>query len=309
MTHDLTRAATFGTASDVPLEYVPLDHGLLDHGPLDHGPLDRDAPLDYARLTDTTWRVLNATPGRRAELLDALPPAERAVVAEGTSGPGFDMEQARRRKTVANVLNVSFPVTFFAYYGRTGAEGLHTFLDSEFWQRRPAQPGSVFPPAASASAAFAGFLRASDWIARQEDWVSEAFTFEDAHLFGGTRASTSADTRPDPADRPRLVSGAWAAEATFDVPAYGGLLRERGTVDPWTEALLLVKRRPAPLAVVSVPTWGPAGERIRRVRLTGDTVAALRWLWDTGAPVPENFAETPPYAKAVGTGLVDGAAQ
>ncbi|MGW3416829.1 hypothetical protein [Streptomyces phaeochromogenes] len=260
--------------------------------------------LDYVRVTDTTWRVLNATPGRRAELLDALPPAERAVVAEGTSGPGFAMEQARRRKTVANVLNVSFPVTFFAYYGRTGAEGMHTFLDSEFWQRRPAQPGSVFPPAATASAAFGGFLRSTDWIARQEDWVGEAFAFEDAYLFG--RATV--DTRPSHGDswgRPRLAPGAWTAEATFDVPAYGRLLRERGTVDPWTEALLLVKRRPAPLAVLSVP----AGERIRRVRLTGDTVAALRWLWDADVPVPEDVTDTPTYAKAVGAGLVDGAAQ
>ncbi|WP_221348428.1 hypothetical protein [Streptomyces beigongshangae] len=257
------------------------------------------APLDYVRVTDTTWRVLNATAGRRAELLDALPPAERAVVAAGTSGPGFAMEQARRRKTVANVLNVSFPVTFFAYYGRTGAEGLHTFLDSGFWQRRPAQPGSVFPPAATASAAFAGFLRASDWLARQEDWVGEAFAFEDAHLFGGATAGP----RPCPAGRPRLVSGAWTAEATFDVPAYGGLLRERGAVDPWTEALLMVKRRPEPLAVVSVP----AGERIRRVRLTGDTVAALRWLWDTGVPVPEGATGAPAYARAVGAGLVDAA--
>ncbi|WP_328495344.1 hypothetical protein OHS59_23340 [Streptomyces sp. NBC_00414] len=260
-----------------------------------------DTRLDYARLTDTTWRVLNATPGRRAELLAALPPAERAVVAEGTSGPGFDMEQARRRKTLADVLNVSFPVTFFAYYGRTGAEGLHTFLDSEFWQRRPAQPGSVFPPAATASAAFAGFLHACDWIARQEDWVAEAFAFEDAHLFGGAKADATA--RPYPSGRPRLVSGAWTAEATFDVPGYGRLLRERGTVDPWTEALLLVKRRPAPLAVISVP----AGERVRRVRLTGDTVAALRWLWDTGTPVPEGAAGTPAYARAVGAGLVEGA--
>jgi hypothetical protein len=266
------------------------------------------APLDYVRVTDTTWRVLNATPGRRAELLDALPPAERAVVAEGTSGPGFAMEQARRRKTVANVLNASFPVTFFAYYGRTGAEGLHTFLDSEFWQRRPAQPGSVFPPAATASAAFGGFLRSTDWVARQEDWVGEAFAFEDAYLFG--RATV--DTRPshgDAWDRPRLAPGAWTAEATFDVPAYGRLLRERGTVDPWTEALLLVKRRPAPLAVVSVPVSAPAGDRIRRVRLTGDTVAALRWLWDADVPVPEDVTDTPTYAKAVGAGLVDGAAQ
>ncbi|MFH8465181.1 hypothetical protein [Streptomyces sp. NPDC017991] len=267
----------------------------LDHVRPDH------VRLDYARLTDTTWRILNATPGRRAELLDTLPPAERAVVAEGTSGPGFDMEQARRRKTVANVLNVSFPVTFFAYYGRTGAEGLHTFLDSEFWQRRPAQPGSVFPPAATASAAFAGYLRASDWIARQEDWVGEAFAFEDAHLFGGA----TTDAYRDCAGRPRLVAGAWTAEATFDVPAYGRLLRERGTVDPWPEALLLVKRRPAPLAVISLP----AGERVRRVRLTGDTVAALRWLWDTGAHMPEGAAGTPAYVRAVGAGLVDGAAR
>ncbi|MFS8200288.1 hypothetical protein ACLVWQ_16565 [Streptomyces sp. CWNU-52B] len=254
------------------------------------------AVLDYARLTDTTWRILNATPGRRTELLDTLPPAERAVVAEGTRGPGFDMEQARRRKTVANVLTVTFPVTFFAYYGRAGAEGLHTFLDSEFWQRRPAQPGSVFPPSATASAAFAGFLRDCDWISRQEDWVGEAFAFEDAHLFG----AAAPDPRPYPAGRPRLVPGAWTAEATFDVPAYGGLLRERGAVDPWTEALLLVKRRPEPLAVISVP----AGERIRRVRLTGDTVAALRWLWDADVPVPEEAAGTPVYAKAVGAGLV-----
>ncbi|MFE7069602.1 hypothetical protein ACFU96_05900 [Streptomyces sp. NPDC057620] len=286
------------------LDHAGLDHAGLERAGFDRAGLDRTrldhAGLDYVRLTDTTWRILNATPGRRAELLAALPPAERAVVAEGTSGPGFDMEQARRRKTVADVLNVSFPVTFFAYYGRTGAAGLHTFLDSEFWQRRPAQPGSVFPPAATASAAFAGFLRASDWIDRQEDWVGEAFAFEDAHLFGG---ATTDPYRDGAAGRPRLVAGAWTAEATFDVPAYGGLLRERGTVDPWTEALLLVKRRPAPLAVISVP----AGERVRRVRLTGATVAALRWLWDTGAPVPEGAAGTPAYARAVGAGLVDGA--
>jgi len=257
--------------------------------------------LDYVRVTDATWRILNATAGRRAELLGTLPPAERAVVAEGTGGPGFDMEQARRRKAVANVLNVSFPVTFFAYYGRTGAEGLHTFLDSEFWQRRPAQPGSVFPPAATTSAAFSSFLCASEWIARQEDWVGEAFAFEDAHLFGGSRA----DAPAYPAGRPCLVSGAWTAEATFDVPAYGRLLREWGTADPWTEVLLMAKRRPAPLAVVSVP----AGARVRRVRLIGDTVAALRWLWDAGVPVPEGATVTPAYVKAVGTGLVDGAAR
>lgn len=80
-------------------------------------------------------------------------------------------------------------------------------------------------------------------------------------------------------------------------------------MDPWTEALLLVKRRPAPLAVVSVPVSAPAGDRVRRVRLTGDTVAALRWLWDADVPVPEAVADTPTYAKAVGAGLVDRAAQ
>ncbi|UPZ30218.1 hypothetical protein MUK60_22025 [Streptomyces sp. LRE541] len=302
----MTRDTEFDTPpARPPLDHTPqarppLDHILPDCTPLDHT-LPDYARLDYARLTDTTWRILNATPGRRAELLAALPPAERTVVAKGTSGPGFDMEQARRRKTVADVLNVSFPVTFFAYYGRTGAEGLHAFLDSEFWQRRPAQPGSVFPPAATASAAFAGFLRASDWLARQEDWVGEAFAFEDAHLFGGA----TADPRPYSARRPRLVAGAWIAEATFDVPAYGGMLRERAAVDPWTEALLLVKRRPAPLAVISVP----AGERVRRVRLTGATVAALRWLWDTGTPMPGGAAGTPAYARAVGAGLVEGSAQ
>lgn len=259
--------------------------------------MTRDATLDYARVTDTTWRVLNATPARRAELLRALPPAERAVVAAGTSGPGFDMEQARRRKTVSNVLNVSFPVTFFAYYGRTGAEGLHTFLDSEFWQERPAQPGSVFPPAATSSAAFAAYLRDVDWLAEQEDWVREAFAFEDAYLFGHSLT----DARPRASARPSLVPGAWTAEATFDVPEYGALLRERGTVDPWPEALLLVKRRPAPLAVVSVP----AGGRIRRVHLRGDTVTALRWLWDDSAPVPEGATGTATYAKAVSSGLVD----
>ncbi|GHA22057.1 hypothetical protein GCM10010372_22580 [Streptomyces tauricus] len=123
------------TEFDTPPDYIPPAHTPPAH-----------TPLDYARLTDTTWRILNATPGRRAELLAALPPAERTVVAKGTSGPGFDMEQARRRKTVADVLNVSFPVTFFAYYGRTGAEGLHAFLDSEFWQRRPG-PARVRLPA------------------------------------------------------------------------------------------------------------------------------------------------------------------
>ncbi len=255
------------------------------------------ATLDYARVVDTTWHILNAGRERRARLLAELPAAERSIVAEGTTGPGFDMEQARRRKTVANVLNVAFPVTFFAYYGRTGAAGLHAFLDDQAWQRRPAQPGSVFPPAATSAAAFAAFLRSTDWIAGQEDWVAEAFAYEDDYLFGGAAGAR----RPAAADV-GLVPGAWVAEATFDVPEYGRLLRERGPVDPWTEALLLVKRRPVPLAVVSVPGEG----RIRRVRLTGDTVAALRWLWADGEPRPENATRTDVFAKAVAAGLVAG---
>ncbi|MFC4031452.1 hypothetical protein ACFO3J_08170 [Streptomyces polygonati] len=254
-----------------------------------------EATLDYARVVDTTWHILNAGGERRERLLAALPAGERAIVADGTSGPGFAMEQARRRKTVANVLNTAFAVTFFAYYGRTGAEGLHAFLDSGAWQDRPAQPGSVFPPAATSAAAFAAFLRSTDWIARQEDWVAEAFAFEHDYLFGG-----SAGTRRPAAGESGLVPGAWVAEAAFDVPEYGRLLRERGPVDPWPEALLLVKRRPAPLAVVSLPESG----RVRRIRLTGATVAALRWLWSPDAPRPADATSTGAYAKAVAAGLV-----
>lgn len=258
--------------------------------------MTRTAALDYARLVTTTWHILNATGERRMRLLSELPAEERAVVARGTSGPGFAMEQARRRKTVANVLNVTFPVTFFAYYGRAGADGLHAFLDSAAWQDRPAQPGSVFPPAATSSAAFAAFLHSSGWISDQEDWVGESFAFEENFLFGGEADTSGPDT-----DRIRLTPGAWVAEATFDVPEYGRLLRERGPVDPWAEALLLVKRRPAPLAVISLPEDG----RVRRIHLRGDTVGALRWLWDDGASRPDDI-QSDAYARAVAAGLVAG---
>ncbi|MET9498450.1 hypothetical protein [Streptomyces sp. NPDC006552] len=256
--------------------------------------MSSDLTTDFTRITDATWHILNAGAERRGELLDELPPAHRAIVAAGTSGPGFVMEQARRRKTIANVLNTTFPVTFFAYYGRTGAEGLHAFLDSEPWQRRPAQPGSVFPPSATTSAAFAAHLRDSGWLAAQEDWVGEAFAFENDYLFGDAVAAPRAGTR--------LTAGAWVAEASFDVPSYGRQLRERAAVDPWPEALLLVKRRPCPLAVVSLPE----ADRVRRFQLRDDNVAALRWLWDSAAQVPDDATDSRAYARALAAGLVDG---
>ncbi|MFK4593473.1 hypothetical protein [Streptomyces pristinaespiralis] len=259
--------------------------------------MSSDLTTDYDRITDATWHILNATAERRAEILERVPPAYRDIVAAGTTGPGFDMEQARRRKTMGNVLGTTFPVTFFAYYGRTGAEGLHAFLDSEQWQQRPAQPGSVFPPAATTSAAFAAYLRDIGWTATQEDWVGEAFAFESDHLFGGSVAV--------PRSGVRLRAGAWVAEASFDVPEYGRLLRERGAVDPWPEALLLVKRRPCPLAVVSLPEAG----RVRRFQLRGDTVAELRWLWDPAEEAPADATAGAAYARACASGLVDGAGE
>ncbi|MFE3557007.1 hypothetical protein ACFXKW_19365 [Streptomyces sp. NPDC059193] len=250
-----------------------------------------DATLDVIRMHDTTWHILNATAAGRQRLLAALPEAEREIVAAGTTGPGFDIEQARRRKTLANVLTVSYPVTFFAYYARTGAEGLHSLLEGEHWRGRSAQPGSAFPPAASTSAAFSAHLRTGGWPDRQEEWVREAFRFEDGLLFGATMPGAA---------RTRLVPGAWAVEASFDVPEYATVLRERGATDPWPEALLLTKRRPAPIAVVSVPADG----RVRRLRLRGDEVAALRWLWDDRLPVPEDAAGSVSVRRAVAAGIV-----
>ncbi|GAA4666392.1 hypothetical protein GCM10023324_16820 [Streptomyces youssoufiensis] len=254
--------------------------------------------MDYVRLMDATWQALYATTAGRERVLAGLSASERALLGPASTGPGFQIEQVRRRQALANVLHTSFPVTFFTFFARAGAEGVQAFLESPPWRGRAPQPGSAFPPLATTSAAFSDFVRHSDWLSAQEGWVGEAFRFEDDFLFGGGVPRPATDGA-GPAT-PRLVDGAWVTEASFDVPAFAKLLHAAAESNPWPEALFLVKRRPLPFAVLCVPD----GERVRRVTLRGDQVLNLRWLWDEEVPAPDGVLGTLDYQRALASGVV-----
>jgi hypothetical protein len=256
--------------------------------------------IDYARFMKATWTLLNSGPAGRARLLDGLPPKERGVLAS-VGGPLLELEQARRRKTVSDVLLESFPVTYFAYVAREGASGVMRFLESHAWETRPTQPGSCFPPAATSSAAFIRFLDSIDWMRAQESWVKEAFAFENAYLFGAPRPAARNVARNVDGRVVRLAPSAWVAEASFDVLRYGQVLRERGQKEPWHDALFFVKPYPCPSAVISTPLQA----KVRRVRLTGPTAVALRWIWDESEAVPPHALEDAAFRRAHSASLVE----
>jgi hypothetical protein len=253
------------------------------------------ARFDYVRFMNATWVFLQSSEEGQQQLLRELPERERHLLGKAF-GPSLDIELARRRKTVSRVLLPSFPVTYFAYVATEGTRGVMRFMESQAWRRRPSQPGSAFPPSATTAVAFTAFLEGSGWVERQEAWIREAFVFERTFLFGGA---------PPVARRVegrtlQLVDSAWVAEASFEVPKYGRLLRERGQEDPWSDALYFVKPWPSPFAVISVPT----GRKVRRMNLSGPVVAGLRWLWDEKEEVPAGALESAAFHHAVETGLV-----
>jgi hypothetical protein len=260
---------------------------------------DASSEARYVRICNALWDVLSCTREGRQRVLDALPPYERVVLAE-TAGPAIELELVRRRKTMSTVLLPIFPVTYFAFVAREGADGVLRLLESRAWRERRPQPGSSFPPAASTSEAFVQYLDVIGWPARQYHWVREAFAFERAYLFGGP---TPPGRRIDGATV-RLAESAWVAEASFDVPAMGQALLEQGRCDPWEDALALLKPPPAPHAVLCVPRAG----RIRRVRLSGPALAALRWVWDGAVAVPHGAVARPGFLRMRDAGLVQTAA-
>lgn len=262
--------------------------------------MSAQAAATYVRIVDAIWEIFNSTREGRQRVLDGLAPYERSVLAK-TTGPAVELELARRRKTMSTVLLRIFPVTYFAYIATEGADGVLRFFESLPWRSRRAQPGSCFPPAASTSEVFVAFLDSIDWAARQYHWVREAFAFERAYLFGGA---------PPPGRQVggvhvRLAEAAWVAEAAFDTAAMGSALLAQGTHDPWDDALALLKPSHAPCAFVCVPSVSS----IRRVRLTGDTLVELRWLWDAGQAIPAGALDHPAFHRMQRARLVELAPQ
>jgi hypothetical protein len=256
---------------------------------------DDRACFDYVRFMDATWAFLQSSAEGQQQLLDELAERERQILGKAF-GPSLAIELARRRKSVSRVLLPSFPVTYFAYVATEGTQGVMRFLESPAWRRRPSQPGSAFPPAATTAVAFTAFLEGTGWVERQEAWIRESFAFERAFLFGGgPRVSRRVEGRGV-----QLVDGAWVAEAPFEVPRYGRLLRERGQEEPWSDALYFVKPWPSPFAVISVP----AGEKVRRIHLSGPAASGLRWLWDEKEEVPAGALQSAELRHAVEAGLV-----
>lgn len=250
---------------------------------------------DYVRSLDAAWTYLQSTSDGRRRLLDDLPAPERRLL-EKAPGHWLDVEMPRRRKTVSRVLLSSFPVTYFAYVAVEGAEGVMRFLESRFWRSRQTQPGSAFPPAASTSLVFSQYLDDSRWIDRQQGWIKDAYSFEKAFLFG----ESSPSPREVEGRKFALAEAAWVAEAPYDVPACVEIIRERRREDPWHDALYFVKPEPMPFAMVSIPSAGS----VRRIRLTGDSVKQLRWLWDLDEPVPSQVLASPVFGKAVEAAIV-----
>lgn len=257
-------------------------------------------PVDYARFMRTTWLALEASPSVRDRMIDGLPAREAELLRAGLGGVAARYESARRRRGIAHVLLAQFPVTFFAYYALEGSDGMHRFLESDTWRGRATQPGSCYPPAASTSQSFYSYLWKEPWLDGQEDWIREAFRFEGAYLFNDLPAPPRRTV--DDGRGVRLVDGAWVAEASFDVPAFGRMLLDFAQEDPWAETLYVAKRRPLPLAVVSLPD--PQAERVRRVRLRDQTALALRWLWDDGERVPADATSSPEFRRASDAGLL-----
>jgi hypothetical protein len=253
------------------------------------------AALDYKRLLDGLWDILNCTHEGRKAVLDGLPPAERAVVSQ-TGGWALELECARRRKTLARALQKSFPVTYFAYVARDGSQGVMRFLESTQARGRAFQPGSCFPPVAPTAVAFAAFLTSIDWASRQLAWVKEACDFEMAYLFGGSRPTA----RQVGAARVALADGAWVAEASFNVAEMALLLREQGKSDPWEDVLSLLKPRAHPTAIISVPT----AKQVRRLQLSGEPLATIRWLWDGSVAVPPDALEEVVLRRMLAAGAV-----
>lgn len=246
--------------------------------------------MNYAKLMEANWAMLASSDEGRQALAESLPPEERRLI-ERAAGPGLEIELARRRKAISSVLFSGYPTTYFAFLAFEGKQGVMKFLESTEWRERPAQPGSAFPPVATTTKAFSRYLTETRWAERQERWIAEAFAFEDTVLFGGA------------ASRPSRVAGlaesAWVAEASYDVPACALLMRRRGQEDPWYDAIHFVKPDPFPLAMVSVPDGG----RIRRIRLSGEVLEGLSWLWDARREMPEGALESGIFKNAVKAGI------
>jgi hypothetical protein len=252
--------------------------------------------VEYLTLMDATWRLLNSGPASQRKIVDGLSGESRRAMASAL-WPALEVEMARRRKTVSKVLRECFPVAFFAYAAREGAEGVMRFLESDQWVSRPPQPGSSFPPAVSTSAAFYAFLLSTGWPKRQQQWIREALSFEAAYLFGA----------PPPEPRlvggraARLARGAWVAEAPFDPFHAAQIILQRVQEDPWHDAVFFVKPPPCPFAAISAP----AGDKLRRVRLSGPVVPALRWLWDASAEAPAGALDHPAFRRALAAGVAE----
>jgi hypothetical protein len=255
--------------------------------------------IDYVRLMDATWRLMNTGHGAQQQLIDSLPDNERRLIAPAI-GTRLDLELARRRKSLGKVLHKTFPVTYFAFVAMEGIAGVMRFLDSEVFRGRDAERGSIYPPAASTTLAFRRFLDGERWRDRQQAIVREAYDFEVAYLF---RPADPMPSRVLAGRTVRLAAGAWVAEAPYDVPALADSLRERGREEPWHDVMYAAAYWPRPFAVISKQT---SAATVRRVRLTDAIVTSLRWLWDPAADVPPaSFADSALWRRAVQDELVE----
>lgn len=257
------------------------------------------ATIDYVRLMDATWQLMNTGHDAQQRLLDTLADPERQLIAAAI-GPRLDLELARRRKSLGKVLHKTFPVTYFAFVAMEGIAGVMRFLGSDVFRNRDAEPGSIYPPAASTTLAFRRFLDGEGWRDRQQVIVREAYDFETAYLF---RPAASPPPRVLAGRTVRLAVNTWIAEAPYDVPALGDAMRERGREEPWHDVLYAAAYWPHPFAVISKQT---SAGTLRRMRLTDAAVTGLRWIWDAAAEVPSpSFVDSVLWRRAVREELVE----
>jgi hypothetical protein len=257
------------------------------------------ATIDYVRLMDATWRLMNTGHDAQQRLLDTLPDAERRLIAPAI-GTRLDLELARRRKSLGKVLHKTFPVTYFAFVAMEGIAGVMRFLGSDVFHDRDAERGSIYPPAASTTLAFRRFLDGEGWRDRQQAIVRAAYDFEVAYLF---RPATPPPPRTLAGHTVRLAANAWVAEAPYDVPSLADALRERGREEPWHDVMYAAAYVPRPFAVISKQT---SAATLRRLRLTDAAVTGLRWIWDPAAEnPPSTFVDSVLWRRAVRDELVE----
>ncbi|MGW0390781.1 hypothetical protein ACWDYJ_07745 [Streptomyces sp. NPDC003042] len=188
--------------------------------------------------------------------------------------PGMAVDRSTRAAMVLQRLTGALPATTRIYCGLR-SDAMDAFLGSEHWHDRKAPEGSLFPDASSTASVFAAFLE-KDWLPGTEPWTREIARYEFDVLWGRPAQPTQAARERDL----RLPDGAWVAPCVYDVPEYAGRLREACAGYPWPDAVRHTRPRARAFATLTLRTDGG----LRRIHLRDATCAALRPLWDEGAP-------------------------